>query len=126
MSNYNHKKLYEVIKLLSKEQNAIIILAATKEDPMSAEQIVDECGISAIQCHRLLRKLREIGLIKLVKSATFDGNTESEVFLYQANLMPERFRFENGRFKLRMPEKLEISDDQVIDVKAYFKFKRKK
>jgi DNA-binding Lrp family transcriptional regulator len=126
LSNYNHKKLYELVKLLTKEENAIIILAATREDPLSTEEIIEKCGISPIQCHRLLRKLREIGLIKLVKSATFDGNTESEIFLYQANLKPELFRFENGRFKLRVPEKLEVSGDQVIDVRDYFKSKTKK
>jgi transcription initiation factor IIE alpha subunit len=123
---HNDKNLYEITKLIKNEKKAVIILAATKDEPLSAEQIVEQCGISAIQCHRLLRKLRELGLVKLVKSTSSDGTSESEIFLYQAELTPDLIRYENGRFKIRFPEKLNISRDEQIDVKAFIKSTSKK
>ena len=121
MSNLNHKNLYEITKLIKGEKKAIIVLAAAKNEPLSAEQIIDQCGISAIQCHRLLRKLRELGLIKLVKSTSTDGTMESDVFLYQAELATGLIRYENGRFKIRFPKKLNVSEDEQIDVKTFLR-----
>ena len=123
MSNYKHNNLYEIIQLIKSEENAIILISATKDEPLSAEEIVSQCKISAIQCHRLLRKLRELGLIRLVKSTSHNETDESAIFLYQAQLSPDLIRYENGRFKLRFPEKLDVPGDELIDVKAYLKSK---
>jgi transcription initiation factor IIE alpha subunit len=126
LSNYKHKNLYEIIKFIKSEKKALNVLAAVKDEPLSAEQIVEQCSLSAIQCHRLLRKLRELGLIKLVKSTSSEGTIESEVFLYQAQMTPDLIRYENGRFKMMFPEKLNISDDEIIDVKTFLKSTLKK
>jgi transcription initiation factor IIE alpha subunit len=121
LSKYHDKTLYRITKLIRNEKNVIKILAVTKDEALSAEEIVEKSGVSAISCHRILRKLREVGLIKLVRSTVSDETTESNIFLYQAQMDPELIRFENGRFKLRFPEKLKVSDDEVVDVRALFR-----
>ena len=121
MAKYHDKTLYRITKLVKNEKNAVKILAVTREEALSAEEIVEKSGISAISCHRILRKLREVGLIKLVKSTVSNEGTESNIFLYQAQMDPDLIRFEDGRFKLRFPETLKISDDEVVDVRKLFK-----
>jgi transcription initiation factor IIE alpha subunit len=117
----DHKSLYEITKLIKNEKVAIKLIAVILDEPLSAEEIVEKCGLSAIQCHRLLRKLREIGLIKLVKSAQSEGSSEQGAFLYQAQIDPDFIRFENGRFKLRFPAILNLPGDEQVNVKALFK-----
>jgi transcription initiation factor IIE alpha subunit len=123
LDTQNHKNLYEITKLIKNEKSAVKIIAVIIDEPLSAEDIVEKCGLSAIQCHRLLRKLREIGLIKLVRSAQSEALPEQGTFLYQAQLSPDLIRFENGRFKMRFPSVLNLPGDERIDVKAFFNIK---
>ena len=123
LDTQNHQKLYEITKLITREKSAVKLMAAILDEPLSAEEIVEKCGLSAIQCHRILRKLREIGLIKLVKSTQSDGSSEQSTFLYQAEMSPDFIRFEDGRFKMRFPAVLNLPGDEKIDVKVLFKIK---
>jgi transcription initiation factor IIE alpha subunit len=126
LTKYHDKTLYRITKLIRSERSAVKILAATKDEALSAEEIVEKSGVSAISCHRVLRKLRELGLIRLVRSTVSDETTESNIFLYKAQMDPDLIRFENGRFKLRFPENLKVSEDEVVDVRALFKTPSKK
>jgi transcription initiation factor IIE alpha subunit len=126
LTKYHDKTLYRITKLIRSERSAVKILAATKDEALSAEEIVEKSGVSAISCHRILRKLRELGLIRLVRSTVSDETTESNIFLYKAQMDPDLIRFENGRFKLRFPENLKVSEDEVVDVRVLFKTPSKK
>ncbi len=126
LSKYPDKTLYKITKLVRNERNAIKIIAVTKDEALSAEEIVEKSGVSAISCHRILRKLRELGLIKLVRSKVSDESTETHIFLYQAQMDPDLIRFENGRFVMRFPQNLKVSEDEVLDVRKLFNSSSKK
>jgi transcription initiation factor IIE alpha subunit len=126
LTKYHDKTLYRITKLIRSERSAVKILAVTRDEALSAEEIVEKSGVSAISCHRILRKLRELGLIRLVRSTVSDETTESNIFLYKAQMDPDLIRFENGRFKLRFPENLKVSEDEVVDVRVLFKTPSKK
>jgi transcription initiation factor IIE alpha subunit len=120
LDNKDHNRLYKITQLLKTEKNAVKLLSVIKDEALTREDIVTKSGLSPIQCHRIMRKLRELGLIKLVKSAQAEGSSEPGTFLYQAQLNPDFIRFENGRFKLRFPEVLSLPGNEEIEVRTLF------
>lgn len=126
MDDKDHNKLYKITQLLKTEKNAVKLLSVIKDEALTREDIVEASGLSPIQCHRIIRKLRELGLIKLVKSAQVEGSSETGTFLYLAQMNPDFIRFENGRFKLRFPAVLSLPGNEEIEVKTLFESKSKK
>jgi hypothetical protein len=120
MGSQKQLALYEISKLFKSEKGALRVLAAALHEPLSAERIVEKSGLSPIQCHRIIRKLREFGLMKLVKSAVSEGISESGSFLYQTQLDDEFITFKNGRFVARFPAILNLPDGRKIHVKTFF------
>lgn len=123
MDYKDHNKLYKITQLLKTEKNAVKLLLVIKDEALTREEIMEASELSAIQCHRIIRKLRELGLIKLVKSTQTEGSSENGIFLYQAQLNPDFIRYENGRFKLRFPEVLSLPGNEKIEVKTLFESK---
>jgi transcription initiation factor IIE alpha subunit len=116
----DHERMYKITKLLKTEKNAVKLLSVIKDEALTREEIVETSGLSPIQCHRIIRKLRELGLIKLVKSNPSEGSSETGTFLYQAQMDPDFIRYENGRFKLKFPAVLNLPGDEEVEVKTLF------
>jgi transcription initiation factor IIE alpha subunit len=123
LDNKDHNKLYKITQLLKTEKNAVKLLSVIKDEALTREEIVEASGLSPIQCHRIMRKLRELELIKLVKSTQAEGSSEPGTFLYQAQMNPDFIRYENGRFKLRFPEVLSLPGNEKIEVRTLFESK---
>ncbi|UCE72985.1 MAG: winged helix-turn-helix transcriptional regulator [Methanomassiliicoccales archaeon] len=110
--------IIEITKLIHAEKSAVKILALTLNEPLSAQQIGERCGLTPIKCHKILRKLREIGLLKVLSNKIPEESSEAATFIYETQLTQGFVRFENGRFKLRIPIVLHLPNGNKIDVKA--------
>lgn len=90
------------IKMLADEQ-VQRIMVNIYETPKSAQQLSEECGIPLATCHRKLKDMEKMGLIKF---KDIDASRKGHlVKLYSCELENSKFVFENGRFKFQMQKK---------------------
>jgi len=104
--------------LIHEDRNVARILAATMRKPLSARQITKVCDLPPTQCQQTIKKLKEIGLIKVVKKVVVKGRPNSPVFFYKAQLNKKLVRFENGRFHVKVPAVFRLSNGKEIDFKT--------
>ena len=114
------RKIFKMTMLIHKDKNIARILAATMRRPLSPQQISKICDIPPMQCYRTIKKLKQNGLIKVVRKVAVKGKPDKSIFFYKAQLNPEFFYIENGRFKVRFPAVFRLSNGKEVDLKAMF------
>jgi biotin operon repressor len=117
----NRKELNQIFKLtmlIHENRNAARILALTMKTPLSAQQITKACGLSPMNCQQTIKKLKAIGLVKVVKKVVVKGRKDAPVFFYKAQLNPKFVCFKNGRFHVKFPAVFRLSNGEQIDFKA--------
>lgn len=113
-------KIFKMTKLIHKDRNIARILAATMRRPLSPKQISKICDIPPMECYRTIKKLKQNGLVKVVRKVAVKGKPETSIFFYKAQLNPEFFYIENGRFKVRLPAVFRLSNGKEVDLKTMF------
>jgi transcription initiation factor IIE alpha subunit len=110
-----------IIKLIHEDGHVARILAAIIQKPLSAEQLSTYCNIPTEQCLRIIRKLKDNGLIRVTKKAASQNDPDKSDFLYKAKLDQKIIRFENGRFKMVFPAVFRLTNGKKIVVKDMVK-----
>ncbi|MFC7078486.1 ArsR/SmtB family transcription factor [Haloarcula halophila] len=90
--------LEDVLELLS-DQYARDILAATSEQPMSAQQLAQQCDMSEPTVYRRVEWLQEHGLLAERTEIQTGGNDYS---VYRATLSEFTLTLEDGAFEPRI------------------------
>lgn len=114
------QKIFKMTMLIHKDRNIARILAATMRRPLSPKQISKICDITPMECYRTIKKLKQNGLVKIVRKVAIKGKPDKSIFFYKAQLNPEFFYIENGRFKVRFPAVFRLSSGKEVDLKAIF------
>jgi predicted ArsR family transcriptional regulator len=79
------------------------IMVSTYESPKSAQQLSEECKIPLPTCHRKLREMEGVGLIKFK-----DVDTSKKgrlIKLYSCELESSALVFEDGKFRFQLTKR---------------------
>ncbi len=119
LSSRELQYIFKMTKLIHGDRYAARILAATMKRPLNAHQISRVCDIPPAECHSIIQKLRENGLITAAGEISSNEDPNKVDFFYRAKLNQRYVRFENGRFKVTFPAVLFLSNGNEIDLKAF-------
>ncbi len=115
-SDWDMNKLFKITRMIHNDENVARILAELIMEPASAQELCKKCDISPVKCLHTLRKLKNNGLISIVKNITSGGDDGGASFKYKSNLDPRFVRFENGRIKVKLPGALKPSLGKDRDI----------
>lgn len=110
-----------ITRLIHEDKHTARVLAAIIQKPLSVEQISKSCNIPSEKCLRVIRKLKDNGLLSAVKQAAAESEPDNVVFLYKARLNQKIIRFENGRFKVIFPAVFRLTNGKKIVIREITK-----